>query len=121
MSLAKTSSHASVVGMLAKNGWGLNLSASDQAFWGEILKVGGITYTWLINLAMDTVGGAGKDTMTQREQVAQRYSAAAESAKKSALDEGAVAKAALNAMLMGVNETSKSVTQANSALDLTVV
>jgi hypothetical protein len=115
--LAKTSSHASVVGMLAKNGWGLNLSASDQAFWGEILKGGGITYTWLINLAMDTVGGAGKDTMTQREQVAQRYSAAAETAKKSALDEGAVAKAALNAMLMGVNETSKSVTQANSALD----
>ncbi len=117
MGLAKTSSHASVVGMLAKNGWGLNLSASDQAFWGEILKGGGITYTWLINLAMDTVGGAGKDTMTQREQVAQRYSAAAETAKKSALDEGAVAKAALNSLLMGVSETAKSVTQANSALD----
>jgi hypothetical protein len=117
MGLAKTSSHASVVGMLAKNGWGLNLSASDQAFWGEILKGGGITYTWLINLAIDTVGGAGKDTMTQREQVAQRYSAAAETAKKSALDEGAVAKAALNSLLMGVNETAKSVTQANSALD----
>ena len=103
--------------MLAKNGWGLQLGDADLAFWGKYVKDGNITFEGLVTLAMQTVGGTGKDTMTQREQVAQRYSLSAETAKKAALDESPVAKAAINAMLMGVNQTATSVERANAALD----
>ena len=115
--LANTSSHASVINMLAKNGWGLQLSAADLAFWGAIVKDGKMSFDQLVTAAMDTVGGSGKLTMTQREQVAQRYAVAAEAAKKASLDHGAVAQAGLKAMLMGVTDTSKSIDLANSALD----
>ena len=115
--LASTTSHSSVINMLAKNGWGLQMSASDLAFWGVIVKEGKMSFDQLVTAAMDTVGGSAKLTMTQREQVAQRYAVAADLAKKAALDDGAIAQAALKAMLLGVNDTSKSVDQANSALD----
>jgi len=36
--LASTTSHSSVINMLAKNGWGLQMSAADLAFWGTIVK-----------------------------------------------------------------------------------
>jgi hypothetical protein len=115
--LANTSSHAAVVSMLAKNGWGLQLPEADLAFWGKYVKDGNITFEGLVTLAMQTVGGPGKDTMTQREQVAQRYALSTEAAKKAALDESPVAKAAINAILMGVNQTATSLEQANAALD----
>jgi len=115
--LANTTGHANVVNMLAKNGWGLQLSDADLAFWGNVVKDGKMSFDQLLTAAMDTVGGSGKLTMTQREQVAQRYATAAEAAKKAALDDGAVAQAGLKAMLMGVNDTTKSIDLANSALD----
>lgn len=114
---AAAGSSSAVVQMLAKNGFGLSLTAAETSGFSKSIDAGQQSYADLVRYAIMDLGGDLAATLSAKEQAATHYTNAAAAQGKEGLDNGAALRAAITNILRGIDRNAKSQETGREALD----